>query len=290
MIFAGIALPVTVSAQSAPPQNPQNGATGVQGKISSPPPAQAAVISIPRAGQTFTTQPVEVSGICPKDTLVKVFKNNVFAGSVECTNGSFRLSIDLFDGQNELVARVYDALDQAGPDSQTISVNYDDNKPGLESRVSLTSNFAKRGANPGSELRWPIILSGGIGPYALSVEWGDGKKADLISQQFPGTLDIKHTYDAPGVYNIVVKATDKNGGVAFLQLVGVANGPLSQQNASGSSDQKDGQNSATSKETRIILWQPAAILLPMIAAGFWLGKKHELSTLRRKIEQGDRPF
>lgn len=288
VIWSVCILGLSASAQTAQPQNPQNGATGVQGKISSPPPTQAAVISIPRAGQTFTTQPVEVSGICPRDTLVKVFKNNVFAGSVECTNGSFRLSIDLFDGQNELIARVYDALDQAGPDSQIVSVNYDDNKPGLESRVSLTSNFAKRGANPGSELRWPIILSGGIGPYALSVEWGDGKKADLISQQFPGTLDIKHTYDSPGVYNIVVKATDKNGGVAYLQLVGVANGPLSQQNTSNADDQKDGQS--TTKERKIILWQPAAILLPMIAAGFWLGKKHELSTLRRKIEQGDRPF
>ncbi len=58
-----------------------------------------------------------MSGICPGDLLVKIFKNNVFAGSVQCKNGSYSIVIDLFSGQNELVARVYDALDQPGPDS-----------------------------------------------------------------------------------------------------------------------------------------------------------------------------
>ena len=276
----------TTSAQAPPVQNPQDGSTGIQGKISSPPPSSPATISLPRDGQSFTTLPVIVSGLCPKDTLVKLFKNNVFSGSVMCTNGSYSIQIDLFDGRNELVARVYDALDQAGPDSGTVTVNYTTDKPGTGSRVGLTSNFAKRGANPGQELVWPIVLSGGVGPYAISVDWGDGKSPDLISQSFPGTFNIKHKYDSPGVYNIVIKVTDKNGGVAYLQLVGVSNGALSQDD--GGTASQDAASNTTTK--RIILWQPAAILLPMIAITFWLGRKHELSTLRKKIERGDRPF
>jgi len=270
--------------------NPQSGSTGLQGKISSPPPTTAATISVPRDGQTFTTQPITVSGICPKGLLVKIFKNNVFGGSVECTNGSFSILIDLFNGQNQIIVRVYDALDQAGPDSNTITVGFNDGNSATQaSRVSLTSNYAKRGATPGQALTWPIILSGGTGPYAISVDWGDGKAADLKSIGFPGSFDIQHTYDNAGVYNIVVKATDKNGTTAFLQLVGVGNGALSQDTGASSSGSGNGTTGTTSTKTRI-LWEPAAIIMPFVLLTFWLGKKHELKTLRRKIEQGERPF
>jgi hypothetical protein len=263
----------------------QQGSVGMEGRISSPPPTTAATISIPRTGQSFTTLPVTVSGICPKDLLVKLFKNNIFAGSVQCTNGSYSLIIDLFDGQNDLIARVYDALDQAGPDSNTVTVSYNTSQPEFKSRVSLTSPIAKKGANPGQVLTWPITLSNGDGPYAVSVDWGDGKTPDLISRSFPGDFNIQHTYDKPGVYNILIKATDKNGGVAFLQLVGVANGALSQDTGNTNNSNDNGTKTVTK-----ILWQPAAILIPFIISTFWLGKKYQMHVLRQKIERGDRPF
>lgn len=285
-VYAAVLLQ-RASAQAPPPQNPQNGAVGLQGKISAPPPTSGAVISLPRNGQGFTAVPIDVSGICPDGLLVKLFKNNVFSGSQQCTNGSFSIRTDLFTGTNELIARVYDALDQAGPDSPTVTVSFNDNRQGAGSRVTLTSNFAKRGANPGQTLTWPIILSGGEGPYAISTDWGDGKPPDLKSQQFPGTLDISHVYDSPGVYNIIIKATDKNGNSAFLQIVGIANGALSQDAASAS--KKDDDSGAQVPKTRI-LWQPAAISIPLIISTFWLGRRYELQVLRRKIERGDRPF
>ena len=266
-------------------QTQESGSIGIEGRISAPPPTQPATISIPRDGQSFTTLPVTVSGLCTGDVLVKLFKNNVFAGSAQCTNGSYSLIIDLFSGQNQLVARVFDALDQAGPDSNIVTVSYSDPKGTVPTRVSLTSNFAKRGTNPGQVLTWPIILAGGTGPYAISVDWGDGKTPDLISQQFPGTFNIQHTYDQAGIYNIIIKATDKDGGVAFLQLVGVANGALSQTNTGASDDDKD-----TATPAPRILWQPAALMIPLIFSTFWLGKKYELKVIRKKIERGDRPF
>lgn len=277
-------------AAAPPAVNPQSGSTGLQGTISQPPPTTAASISLPRDGQNFTDLPVTVSGICPDGLLVKLFKNNVFAGSVQCSNGSFSLQIDLFNGRNELVARVYDALDQAGPDSNTVGVTYTNNQSGTASRVSLTSVYAKRGANPGQALTWPIVIAGGEGPYALSIDWGDGKPLDLKSQQFPGTVDLQHTYDSPGVYNIVIKVTDKNGNVAFLQLVGVGNGPLSQETGSQSGTAGGNGSSPVATTKTKILWEPAAALIPLILATFWLGRRHELKTIRRKIEQGTRPF
>lgn len=266
----------------------RDGSVGIEGQISAPAPTTPATISIPRSGQVFTTLPVTVSGICPDGLLIKLFKNNVFAGSVQCNGGSYSMIIDLFDGQNDLVARVYDALDQAGPDSNVVTVTYTSTKPSFTGRVSLTSSIAKKGANPGDVLVWPIALSGGSGPYAISVDWGDGKTPDLISQAFPGTFNIQHVYDNPGVYNIIVKATDSNGGVAYLQLVGVANGPLSQESAAAADDKKD-DNTATKTKVKI-LWQPAALLIPFIITTFWLGKRHELHVLKKKIEHGERPF
>ncbi len=280
-----------ISSQVVNAQTSQSGSIGIEGTISSPPPTQGATISLPTNGQAFTTIPVNVSGLCPNDLLVKVFKNNVFAGAVQCTNGSYSIVIDLFPGTNELVARVYDALDQPGPDSNVVTVTFRDNRQGAASRVTLTSNYAKRGANPGEDLVWPIILSGGIGPYAISVDWGDGSTPDLISQEYPGVFNITHKYDSPGIYNMIIKATDKDGGTAYLQLVGIANGPLSQENGTGGSGSGSGGDGSDSGGTKTkILWQPAALTIPFVISTFWLGKKYELRVLRKKIERGDRPF
>jgi hypothetical protein len=262
----------------------QSGSVGLEGFIPSDPPKTAATISVPTNGQAFTQLPITVSGLCPGDLLVKVFKNNVFAGSAQCKNGSYSLIIDLFSGQNELVARVYDQLDQAGPDSNKVTVTYNDTTPGTATRPTLTSNFAKRGVNPGQQLVWPIILSGGSGPYAVSVEWGDGTTADLMSLGFPGPFDIKHVYKTPGVYNIIVKVTDREGNSAYLQLVGIANGPLSQD------QQKDDSSDDAGGKRTVILWQPAAIMIPLLITSFWLGRKYELQYIKKKIARGERPF
>lgn len=264
-----------------------SGSIGLEGKISAPPPTTPAVISLPRDGSTFTSLPITLSGICPDGLLVKIFKNNVFAGSVMCKGGSYSIVIDLFNGQNELISRVFDALDQAGPDSNKVIVFFSPGGSSPTSNPLLTSTFAKRGANPKQELTWPIVLSGGTGPYAISIDWGDGKAPDLISQPFPGTFNIKHIYDSPGVYNILIKASDKNGGVAFLQLVGVANGALSQEQQAA--EQAKNNPAAGATKTKI-LWQPAAIMVPLVLLTFWLGKKYELKMLKKKIEHGDRPF
>jgi hypothetical protein len=208
--------------------------------------------------------------------LVKVFANNVFVGSVVCAGGSYSLQADLFSGQNDLVARVYDALDQAGPDSNSVNVTFNDAQfAQFGTRVSLTSDYAERGAAPGSEIDWPVTLSGGNGPYAVSIDWGDGSPSTLFSQTTPGDLTLKHTYKASGVYRVIVKATDANGSQAFLQLVAVATGAI---------QSNSGKNSANIATKTIVLWWPALAMLPLILAAFWVGRRHELHSLRRVLE------
>jgi hypothetical protein len=121
-------------------------------------------------------------------------------------------------------------------------------------------------------------LSGGTSPYAISVDWGDNKAPDLISQEFAGTMEFSHVYDNAGIYKVIVKATDKNGLSAYLQLVAIANGAVTA-NAEGDPADDDG-----AIITRI-LWAPAAISLPLILASFWLGRRYELAELRKRLEQ-----
>ena len=279
-LFVAVVFMNSSVAFAATSDNPQNGSVGVEGKVPSNPPTQAATITSPRNGQGFTSLPITVSGLCPKGMLVKIFSNNVFMGSVQCQNGSYSLQIDLFSGRNDLVARVFDALDQAGPDSNVVSVTLDDtqfNSAGVD-LLTLTSNFAKRGADPGQKLTWPVILTGGTGPYAVSVDWGDGKPADLLSTQFTGTLNLSHTYDKAGLYTVIIKATDKNGLNAFLQLVAQANGAVV-------------SNSKKTDNTKIItkiLWIPAALCVPLLFIAFWLGRRYELAALRKQLEESAR--
>lgn len=265
------------AAQAPPVQNPQQGAIGVEGKIPSAPPSQGATITTPVNGQTFTNLPITVAGLCPNGLLVKIFANNVFVGAVQCGNGSYSIQVDLFAGRNDLVARVFDSLDQAGPDSNIVSVTFNDTQFGGSplSSLSLTSIYAVRGADPGESFTWPMAISGGTPPYAVSVDWGDGKKPDLISLNGAGTFETRHAYENAGVYVVIVRGTDKNGQTAFLQLVGIANGAVVQSTKKGSG--------ATVVEVRI-LWIPALFVLPLLFVAFWLGRRYELSALRKHLD------
>ena len=216
------------SVVTAQVQNPQTGGVGLQGTISAPPPTSAPTISSPSNGQVISNIPVEVRGICSGDLLVKLYKNNVFSGSDQCRGGSYSITIDLFSGRNELIARHVDELDQQGPDSNLVAVTFNDGatRPSISDRITVTSVYARRGANPTETLTWPILISGGTPPYAVSVDWGDSSQSDVYSVTLPGEFTVKHVFAQAGVYRALIKVSDKNGNIGFLQLTAIANGEI----------------------------------------------------------------
>lgn len=284
-VLAFMAVFAVIFPNSTSAQAQQGGSIGIEGRINGDPPTQGAVISFPTDGSVINDTTVTVTGICPSGLIVKIFRNGIFAGATPCINGNFSVQIDLFAGRNEIIARVYDDLDQAGPDSNIVVVNVPSNAIQNQNRITLTSPYAKKGTNPGQSLTWPITLSGGNGPYAITVDWGDGKTSDILSRQFPGTFDIEHVYDSPGVYIITIRATDRDGNVAFLQLIGVANGPLTP--GSGNNDGSEKDDGTALVKTRI-LWAPMLFAVPLIASAFWLGRRHELHVLRKRLERREK--
>lgn len=262
--------------------NPRTNSYGMEGVISAPPPTEGARITVPSTGQSFTTPIITVSGICPTGVLVEVLDNGVMVGSTFCEDGSFSVQIALFPGQNEITARVLDDLGQEGPVSNTVTVTY--NRPNaifspFTDAITLTSAFSRRAADPNATLTWPLQLSGGTGPYAFSINWGDGSELQLLSQAAPGIVNIQHIYKNAGIYQVTIQVVDSNGVVGFLQVIAVANGDADAAifNVSEPADRIVIQ--------REIVWIPAAVVTALLIPAFWLGRRNEARAMRLRLER-----
>ncbi len=282
LVLTAVVLTVaSLGAEAAPPAvNPQSGSVGLTGRVLGPPPSTAAVIVTPRNGQRTSSIPITVSGTCPATTFVQITKNNAFAGATPCADdGTFSLQIDLFDGANRLIARVSDALGQFGPDSNAVDVFYDApaiTQPGgvVGRQLFLQASTTVVAVSPGVELRRIFTIVGGVGPYAIAWDWGDGASS-LASQSAEGAVNGNHAYDRPGNYRVFIKVTDSTGNTAILQLVTVVNGPA----------EAVGSNNATGLGAlpgRLLAAWPLLLLAALMVLLFWLGEWRQLRKLRRQ--------
>lgn len=272
LLVVGMTLAVcTVSAASP---GPEAGSIGLTGAMPGKPPTQGATIDSPTTGQRFSETPVTVSGTCPKGTLVELFKNDIFAGSVPCNeNGTYSIDIDLLIGSNALVARVYDDLNQPGPDSNVVTVFYDA-LPFQASPISsldfgampliLNTDAVFRGIFPNKEFTIPITVIGGTPPYAVNVQWGDTSNK-VVPRNDNQTFRVEHTYKKAGVFQITLQATDSQGRVAFLTVAAIVNG---QPTVIPAATDKSPANKL------LALW-PLFVSLVAIVFGFWLGEQRE---------------
>lgn len=265
---------------------PASGSIGITGVMPGKPPTIAATIGPPADGQHFTSSPVTLSGTCPKDTLVEIFRNDIFAGSTVCDdNGKYTIEVDLLSGANAFIARVYDALNQAGPDSNKITVYFDFNAPIAKGATSLDAGAAPmvlitdavyRGVFPNQPMSMPISILGGVPPYAINVLWGDTKN-DLTSRADNQTFTVPHTYQKAGIYQIALQATDKQGRVAFLTVAAIVNGQPDVATTTGSGQSGSGSSNAIVAQL-LALWPLYTAAVAMVIS-FWLGEKREMHTL-----------
>jgi hypothetical protein len=267
----------------------------VTAKVSGPLVTSPAVITSPTDGTHFTSIPISVSGTCPTNAAyVEIFRNNLMSGTALCDiNSNFQLSISLFPGRNDLAAHVFNLTDDEGPVSATVTVFYDvpnppssattpagsSGKPSASNPFTLQTAFVYKGYLVGQEVDWPLQISGGTAPYAVSVDWGDGTN-DVISRGAAGSFDIKHTYSESGgykgSYTIKVKASDGTGNSAFIQFFVIVKNHA----GIGTAFTK----SPPSLNNRNWLWAVwiGYLLVLLLAISYWLGEREELITLRRR--------
>lgn len=286
LAVVGFAL-ITYTATASPATpGPDAGSIGLIGTMPAKPPTTAATIKTPTNGQRFSTTPVTVSGSCPADTLVEIFKNGIFAGSAICSSsGNYLLDIDLLTGANALLARVYDALNQAGPDSNIPTVFYDGGSPaaapvtGLNfggPQLLLNTDAAFRGVFPGDDLTMPIDVIGGSPPFAISLQWGDGQNNN-VPRGDNTTFRTAHKYARAGNYKITLQATDSTGRVAFLMVAAIVNGQPDLAAAAA----KNNAASPDFTSRLLILWPLYASTLAVVIS-FWLGERREKHILQKR--------
>lgn len=271
---------------SAAPPGPESGSIGISGTVPAKPPTVAATIDAPTAGSRFAETPVEIAGTCPKDTLVEVFKNDIFAGSTSCSgSGTYSLKVDLLIGQNSIVARVYDALNQAGPDSNAVVIFYDalpeQGGPisSLDfggSQLLLNTDAVFRGIFPNTDMIVPISVLGGTAPYAVNVQWGDSTNK-VIPRGDNVEFTTAHAYKKPGIYQISLQASDAEGRVAFLTVAAIVNG---QPDAAASTGVGGTGGNSGINGTLAVAW-PVLVASFSAVVSFWLGERREKKILTK---------
>jgi hypothetical protein len=243
-------------------------------------PNKPAIITSPSTGQTFSTNPVTVTGTCQDGMLVKIFSNGILVGSVICSStGHFSVPVDLVIGRNDLTAFNYNSLDQQGPAGNTVTVtlNQPPGGPGFSTELILQSVNYYRGIPTGAQVTWPITIVGGQAPYAVSIDWGDGT-TEVITRLEPGPFTVQHVYKQPGsgylsTYPLIIRASDAAGHTAYLQLTTLVN----TQDSSAGAKQKAQTN------TLLIIW-PLWIVLVLMVTSFWLGERRMKHIMEKRLE------
>jgi hypothetical protein len=283
LLVVGLSLIAYTAAATSP--GPEGGSISLSGTVPSAPPTVAAKITQPKDQQHFNASPVTFTGTCPLNTLIEIYKNDIFAGSTNCsTAGSFSVDVDLLFGQNTIIARDYDALNQPGPDSAPVTVFYDvlPAQSGAltpidfgGSQLLLNTDAVFRGTFPGQELSMPLDILGGTPPYAVNIQWGDTNNK-VVPRNSNATFNVGHTYSKPGTYQITVQATDAAGRVAFITVASIVNGQPSTTTGTGSTS-----TPASTTNELLVLW-PLYTSAIGILGSFWLGERREKQILRKR--------
>ena len=280
LLVVGVALTAFTSYAASPP--PGAGSVGMSGTMPGKAPTVAATITSPGNQQRFNTSPVKFTGTCPATTLVEIFKNDIFAGSTPCSDaGTYSIDIDLLIGQNVVVARVYDALNQPGPDSNSVTVFYDALPPQSSpisalnfggSQLLLNTDAVFRGVFPEEQLNIPIDILGGTPPFAINSQGGDSNNK-VVPRNDNTAFKVGHVYNKPGTYQVSIQASDAVGRVAFLTVASIVNGQPSVAAASTPTA------AATSK--LLLLW-PLYTASIAVVISFWMGEKREKNLLAKR--------
>jgi len=313
LITAGVILFFSLGALNAAGIT-SGGSVNLTSVVPRQPPSTGAVITSPQDKSSVKQALMTVSGTCPNGTLVAVYNNGLFAASSMCTGANtFSLTTQLVRGSNTLQAQDYDVLNQAGPVTGQIGVQYEPDVPATvvvpaivnkpadisvvpslqtaaadqpadhpcfddptttsdSSTLTLVTPCVTRNIFVGQKLTLPVNFWGGIGPYSLSIDWGDKTDAQFFSFPAKGYHTLDHTYKVPQLKNIALQLADATGLTYQTQAVAEVNSGAitTNNNVAGSDTSTSGPTnpivSAWAEASVPLYWAAVALFL-----GFWVG-------------------
>ncbi len=302
VIFAGSLVLFTTSAARA---NTASGFIQLSGVVKGPPPEVPAKITAPSSGAVLQDSPVELRGTCLSGTFVEVYRQNIFAGMTACNNdGTFTMVITLIPGSNDLTAKIRDNLGQYGPDSDKVVLIYQprSSAPGDVNSTNLSTgdSYAKsllvytpavqRGLIVEQQLQLEYEIDGGVGPYTMSINWGDDSPETLINHKQKGNFASHHRYKKPGQYTVRLNAIDSSGLRASIQTIVVVHGQIAPVATVDNCDYSSFAStfsqycvqSGTLERATNFIW-PALVIASLMAISFWVGERAIYAQLRHKM-------
>lgn len=275
---------LATSAPALAAQSP--GDVTIQATVLGQAPSQSPIIETPVSGTTFQQKQTEIKGTCIASLVVKVFRNDIFAGSALCQpDNTFSLQIDLIENKNDLVVRQYDLLSQPSPPSDAVQVFYSATQPALSTDEGLQTakfqlvidyDYNFQGIFANEPFNLPVHFTGGSTPYAINIDWGDSQN-NVFSRKDASQFFAEHTYTKAGPQSVKIRVSDSDGQEASLQFVLIVNGgpvaavPL------------NGEGSSTSQTVwEAVLYSSLATGAASFTAGFLLATFWD--TMRIKIK------
>ena len=266
-------------------------------------PSQAAVFDSSLNSARSAVELFEVFGTCEfvaPTSIVVIYRDATRLGSVNCeANGTFRMTITLIVGDNNLFARTSNVDGNYGPDSAPITVIYapqssvSPNTPKQEE--SQSSDLTITSPEPFSTLTddnvstIQVTVGGGSGPYTIAINWGDGSTETLVVPD-PGTFSFRHTYVQGGIFKVVATVTDVLGVSKVYQFIVTS--------TSMPADLQEPADAKPAAHKGGIKWYVLAAGTVVLLAGillicltsFWLGRRYQYRKLRdRLVDDADLP-
>ena len=237
----------------------------------------------------LSVRTITVSGTCPVawNDYVNLTDNGVFAGTAYCgSNGRFNIRLTLRSGVNRLQAQDYNSSNIAGPTSPRVIVVC--TLPSMGGTFYITSDYAYTVQSPGVPTTFTIHIIGGIPPYRMTIDWGDGSRSTLIRQTGADVV-IRHTYGwtTAAITSMIinVQATDASGAASTLQLdARIRNTVFAGNSANTTSGGMLGSVLRFLSSWLWLLWPGYGIIL-LLVISFWLGEWQERSRIKAKHER-----
>jgi hypothetical protein len=138
----------------------------------------------------------------------------------------------------------------------------------------VTTDYTYQPRVSGQPFSLNLSLSGGVSPYAVTVQWGDGKTS-TIARSDSGEFAAGHTYNLSAksqqMYRAKIQAVDTKGATAFLEVPELVKGggiPLI------------GGLAGNGQSTHWfwLAW-PTYLVVVLMALSFWLGERQEYYTI-----------
>lgn len=263
----------------------------VSAKVAAPIPTIAAEITSPTQQSTTESANIVISGICPIITpaiIVELYNNNELIGSAGCSaSGEFSGTFSLVVGTNNLIPKILTITNDPGPIGTAKTVYYkppvitvpavpspsnSGNTQSGPNQIETVGNLLIKTETPflvfknNQSFVWKVTITGGVSPYTILVDWGDGTK-NTYSASSSGQQSLEHIFAKNKNTLVRISVKDATGTEVYTTVAGVTFQQTITPIVSGAS-----ASAITSGLPLATMWLLYGVSVCMII-GFWLGTK-----------------